>query len=434
MGLQRSNKKNEQRRRMIEYTRTILENGLRVLVHEDKTTPLVAVNVLYNVGAKDESPDKTGFAHLFEHLMFGGSTNIKDYDGPIQLAGGDCNAFTNSDLTNFYQVLPVENIETALWLESDRMLSLDFNQKSLEVQRKVVLEEFNETCLNKPYGDAWHHLSSLAYKKHPYRWPTIGLVPKHIEDANLEDVESFFFSHYRPNNAILVFSGNISEEKALNLTKKWFEDIPKSDIPKRNLPQEPKQDKLQKKEISSNVPIDALYMAFHMPDRLHEDYYAIDLLSDVICNGRSSRFYKSLYKEQKIFSSIDAYITGSIDPGLLVIEGRLNDGFTLEFAEQKVWEELDKLKKEGITELELQKYKNKVESNIEFSEASILNKAINLAFFELIGKPEMVNTETSLYNNVTIADVERVAHEILVPENCSELFYKSETSKEDVQV
>lgn len=416
---------------MIEYSKTILDNGLRVLVHEDKTTPLVALNVLYNVGAKDESVEKTGFAHLFEHLMFGGSKNIKDYDGPIQLAGGDCNAFTNSDLTNFYQVLPAENIETALWLESDRMLSLDFNQKALDVQRKVVLEEFNETCLNKPYGDAWHHLISLAYKEHPYRWPTIGLVPKHIEDATLEDVENFFFSHYRPNNAILVFSGNLDHNKAVQLANKWFSDIPRSEISKRKLPKEPKQKALQRKITKNKVPIDALYMAFHMPDRLHEDYYAIDLLSDVICNGRSSRFYKSLYKEQKIFSSIDSYITGSIEPGLLVIEGRLSDGFTLEYAEQKVWEELEKIKKDGITEQELQKYKNKVESTIEFSEASILNKAINLAFYELIGKTELINTETKLYNNVSIEDVHRLANEILVLENCSELFYKSDKTNLD---
>lgn len=411
---------------MIEYSRTTLSNGLRVLIHEDKTTPLVAVNVLYNVGSKDESPEKTGFAHLFEHLMFGGSTNIKDYDGPIQMAGGDCNAFTNNDLTNFYQVLPVENIETALWLESDRMLSLDFNQRSLDIQRKVVLEEFNETCLNKPYGDAWHHLTDLAYKKHPYRWPTIGLIPKHIEDANLKDVEDFFFSHYRPNNAILVYSGNIDKEKAISLSEKWFGEIPNSKIPERNLPIEPKQIEFKRKIVKNNVPIDALYMAFHMPGRLHKDYHAVDLLSDVICNGRSSRFYKSLYKEQKIFSSIDAYITGNIEPGLLVIEGKLNDGVTLEQAEEKVWEELEKIKKEGVTELELQKYKNKVESTIEFSEASILNKAINLAFFELIGKPEMINTETILYNNINVEDIHRVACEILIPENCSELFYKTE--------
>jgi len=416
---------------MIKYSKTILDNGLKVLVHEDKTTPLVAVNVLYDVGAKDELATKTGFAHLFEHLMFGGSKNIKDFDGPIQLAGGDCNAFTNSDLTNFYQVLPAENIETALWLESDRMLSLDFNQKALDVQRKVVLEEFNETCLNKPYGDAWHELVSLAYKQHPYRWPTIGLIPKHIEDATLDDVEKFFFAHYRPNNAILVFSGNIEKEKAVDLANKWFSEIPPSDILKRNLPIEPKQNGFQRKITKRNVPIDALYMAFHMPDRLHHDYYSIDLLSDVLCNGRSSRFYKNLYKEQKIFSSIDAYITGNIDPGLLVIEGRLNEGFTLEYAEQKVWEELEEIKTKGITELELQKYKNKVESTIEFSEASILNKAINLAFYELIGKIELINTETDLYNKVNIQDVQRLANEILVQENCSELFYKSETANID---
>ena len=412
---------------MINYSKTILDNGLRVLVHEDKSTPLVAVNVLYDVGARDESIDKTGFAHLFEHLMFGGSQNIADYDGPIQKAGGDCNAFTNNDLTNFYEILPVENVETALWLESDRMMSLNFNQKSLDTQKKVVVEEFNETCLNKPYGQVWHELSELVYKEHPYKWPTIGLEPKHIEDADLDDVKKFFYTYYRPNNAILVFSGNIEKSRAFDLSQKWFGMIPKGDVPKRNIPQEPKQLEHRLKKSKSEIPIDALYMAFRIPGRLHEDYYTIDLLSDVICNGKSSRLYKKLYKEEQVFSSIDAYISGNIDPGILVIEGKPNDDYSVEQAEKKVWEELEKLKTTFIQESELQKYKNKVESNIEFAESNILNKAINLAFFELIGCPERINNEMEFYEKVNVEDIQRLAIEILKPENCSVLHYLKNT-------
>ena len=408
---------------MIKYTKAVLENGLRVLVHEDRSTPLIAVNVLYDVGARDESEKRTGFAHLFEHLMFGGSKNVKDYDGPIQKAGGDCNAFTNNDLTNFYQILPADNVETALWLESDRMMRLDFNQKSLDTQKKVVIEEFNETCLNKPYGTVWHDLSSLVYKVHPYRWPTIGLEPKHIADASLEDVEQFFYSYYRPNNAILVFSGNIDHDKAVGLSEKWFGGIPKGELPERQIPIEPQQKDHRFLEKKSAVPIDALYMAFRIPGRLHQDYYAIDLLSDVICNGRSSRLYKKLYKEQKIFSSIDAYISGNIDPGILVIEGKPNDGFSLEYGKQKIWEELEKIKDQLVEPEELQKYVNKVESNIEFSESNILNKAINLAFFELIGHTERINNEIEFYQKVKVEDIKRVANDILVEENCSVLHY-----------
>ena len=308
---------------MIDFSRFELANGLRVVVHEDKSTPMIAVNILYNVGARDESPDKTGFAHLFEHLMFGGSANIPNFDEPIQMAGGENNAFTNNDITNFYNILPAENIETAFWLESDRMLSLNFSKESLEVQRKVVLEEFKETCLNQPYGDVWHHISEMAYKVHPYQWPTIGKVPKHVEDATLEDVKNFFYKYYRPNNAILVVSGNTTVEIMKALSAKWFGQIPKGDdVGAKNIPQEPKQQQLVQRTKYAKVPIDSLYLAFHIPGRVDEDYYATDLLSDVLSNGASARLYRRLLKEKRLFSQIDAYITGNIDPGLLIIEGK----------------------------------------------------------------------------------------------------------------
>lgn len=410
---------------MIEFSKFTLANGLKVLVHEDDSTPLVAINILYNVGSKDESPDKTGFAHLFEHLMFGGSANIADFDGPIQRAGGENNAFTNSDITNFYDILPAQNIETAFWLESDRMLSLNFDKKVLAIQQKVVVEEFKETCLNEPYGDVWHHLSDMAFKVHPYRWPTIGKVPEHVEDATLEDVKTFFYNYYRPNNAILVVSGNAKVDQVKKLSQKWFGAIESGKIPGRNIPLEPPQIKLEKRINKARVPVDALYMAFHMPERTHKDFYATDLLSDVLCNGQSSRLYRRLLKEQKLFNAIDCYITGSIDPGLLVIEGKPIDGVSLEQAEAAIWKELEELKKELIPEKELQKLKNKIESVLSFSELNILNKAINLAFFELLGDSNLINEEGGHYQMVTTEDIKRMACEILTQENCSALHYEA---------
>jgi len=417
---------------LIEFSRFELANGLRVVVHEDKSTPMVAVNILYNVGARDESPDKTGFAHLFEHLMFGGSANIPNFDEPIQMAGGENNAFTNNDITNFYSILPAENVETAFWLESDRMLSLNFSKESLEVQRKVVLEEFKETCLNQPYGDVWHHLSDMAYKVHPYQWPTIGKVPKHVEDATLEDVKNFFYKYYRPNNAILVISGNTTTEAIKALAEKWFGQIPKGEVITKNIPQEPKQQQLVQRTKYAKVPIDSLYLAFHISGRGNKDYYATDLLSDVLSNGASARLYRRLLKEKRLFSQIDAYVTGNIDPGLLIIEGKPVEGVSLAQAKMVIWEELEALKKDLIPEKELLKYKNKVESTLVFSEISILNKAINLAFFELLGDIDLINREKEIYQEITVADIQRLAQTIFVVENCSELHYKAEKVEEEV--
>lgn len=403
----------------------MLKNGLRVLLHEDKSTPMVAVNVLYDIGSKDENPAKTGFAHLFEHLMFGGSANIPDFDDPIQLAGGENNAFTNNDMTNFYDVLPAENLEVALWLESDRMLSLNFDDKVLETQRKVVVEEFKETCLNEPYGDVWHHISKLAYKTHPYRWPTIGLEPKHVEDAKMEDVRDFFFRFYRPNNAILVIAGNVKPEKALKLAEKWFGDIPTGDGYFRALPVEPAQTEFREKIVEAKVPVDAVYLSFHTCSRTHPDFYAVDLLSDVMASGPSSRLYRKLLKERKIFSHIDCYITASNDPGLLIIEGKPTNGVSMEAAEAALWEEINLLVEQPIAQSELEKIVNKSESSLVFSEVSVLNKAINLAFFELVGDASIINRETVLYQAVTVADIQRVATDIFRRENCSKLIYKA---------
>ena len=411
---------------MIKFSKFTLDNGLRVIVHEDDSTPMAAVNILYNVGARDESPDKTGFAHLFEHLMFGGSKNIPQFDDPIQMAGGESNAFTNSDITNFYDLVPLENLETVLWLESDRMLSLNFSEKSLDVQRKVVVEEFKETCLNQPYGQVWHHLSDLAYKVHPYRYPTIGKIPKHVEDATLDDVKKFFNKYYCPNNSILVLAGNIKLEEAKALAQKWFGDIPSGNVPQRNLPQEPQQNEFREFFTQTNVPADAIYLAFHTPGRGEKDYYATDLLSDILGNGRSSRLYQRLVKEEQIFTQLDAYVTGYLDPGLLVIEGKPAKGISKEKAESAIWNEIDLIKNELVEERELAKIKNKLESALEFSESSILNKAINLAFFELLGDAELINSEAIVYQNVTAQEIQDMACRILTKGNCSELYYKME--------
>ncbi|MEM1327496.1 MAG: pitrilysin family protein [Bacteroidota bacterium] len=419
---------------MITYDRFVLDNGLRVIVHEDRSTPMVAVNVLYDVGSRDESPDRTGFAHLFEHLMFGGSANVPEFDEPLQLAGGENNAFTNSDVTNFYNLLPAQNIETAFWLESDRMLSLNFDEEVLETQRKVVVEEFKETCLNQPYGDAWHHLSEMVFQSHPYRWPTIGKTMQHVEEANMDDVKSFYFKYYRPNNAILVVSGNTDATSVKVLAEKWFGDIPNGAIPKRELPQEADQHEERGVEICSDVPLNAIYMAFQMFDRLHSDYYVADLLSDILCNGRSSRLYQRLLKQKQLFSQIDCYVSGSIDKGVLVVEGRPAEKVDMVTAEAAIWAELDQLVAEGVEEQELQKVKNRVESTLVFSEMSILNKAINLAFFEVLGDVDRINQEASIYQKITTTDIQRVAKQLLRKDNCSTLRYRSNSSIEPTAV
>ena len=408
---------------MISFDRYTFDNGLRLIVHEDKSSPMVAVNVVYDVGSRDEDPSKTGFAHLFEHLMFGGSQNIPDFDGPIQNAGGENNAFTNTDMTNFYNVLPAENVETALWLESDRMQQLVFSEKALNIQKKVVIEEFKETCLTQPYGDVWHHLSELVYEKHSYRWPTIGKSPSHIENAKLEDVVHFFNKHYTPSNAVLVISGNMSGKKAYELVDKWFSNIPSGIKYERKLDYDSPQHSKKQKVVKGNVPLEALYLSFNMVDRGHPDYYAYDLLSDVLSNGRSSRLFQRLFKENQYFSQIDAFISGTFDPGMFVIEGRPMPNINTEKAKQAIWNELEILKAQPIDSRELQKLKNKIESSLEYSEVNILHKSMSLAYFELLGDANLINKEAEEYQKVTSEDIQRVAQHIFKSENCTELIY-----------
>jgi predicted Zn-dependent peptidase len=409
----------------MEYTKHTLANGLTVITHTDNTSPMVAMNLLYNVGARDEDPALTGFAHLFEHLMFGGSANIPDYDTPLQHAGGENNAFTNNDYTNYYLTLPYQNLETAFWLESDRMLELDFSEESLAVQKKVVTEEYRQRYLNQPYGDAWILLRGLAFTTHPYRWPTIGKEIRHIEEARLSDVKSFFFSHYAPNNAILTIAGHVSPDEAMILAEKWFGPIPSRIVPVRNLPAEPPQLEARQLIKSGNVPGPAVYLAFHMGDRLSRNYYLTDLLSDILSSGMSARLFLNLVKDKKLFSDLDAYISGDRDPGLFIVSGRVSEGVDPEHAIREVWTELEKLKDKPVPPRELDKVLNRMESNLLFHNMNILNKAMNLAYYEWLGDPGMLSRELEIYRSVSASELQSAAMDIFRPENCSTLIYKS---------
>ncbi len=410
---------------MIHFEKFVLDNGLRVIFHEDKSTPMAAVNVLYDVGARDEDPTRTGFAHLFEHLMFGGSLHIPNYDEPLQMAGGENNAYTTNDMTNYHLQLPAENIETALWLESDRMLSLAFDENSLDVQRKVVLEEFKEHYINKPYGDVWHKMRALAYKRHPYRWMTIGKELSHIENANLQDVKEFFFKHYTPSNAILTVAGNLKPEDAKKLTQKWFGDIPPGEKYKRTLPQEPQQTAPAAIEVKADVPLDALYKCWHVCSRLDDRYYPMDLVTEILGNGASSRLYQSLVKEQQLFSNIQCGHLGSMDAGLLHIDGKLVKGVSMKKAETALLAELDKIKNESVSEAELQKVKNRTESLMAFEDISLTNRANSLAIYELLGDAELMNRELERYQAVTATDIRKECQTIFSENNCSTLYYMS---------
>lgn len=408
---------------MINFEKFELDNGLKVIVQQDNSTPLVAFNLLYDVGARDEDPNRTGFAHLFEHLMFGGSVNISNYDEIVEKAGGQSNAFTSNDITNYYITLPKENLEQAFRLESDRMLGLAFTPKSLEVQRQVVVEEFKQNYLNQPYGDIHLLLRSLAYKKHPYQWPTIGKEVSHIENATMDEVKSFFNKHYAPNNAILVIAGDVELEQVRHLSQKWFGSIERREYYIRNIPIEPKQTKARILKVKRDVPIDVIYKAFHMCSRSHEDFFATDLISDILSRGHSSRLNHSLVKEQKLFTNIDAFVGGSIDSGLFYFAGKLAPNIKMQDAEKGIDDEIEKLKVNFVSNNELRKAKNKVISAHMFSELNVLNKAINLATSELIGDANLVNKQIDLYESVTVDKIMTIAQEIFRKENSNTLYY-----------
>ncbi|MGB1205666.1 MAG: M16 family metallopeptidase [Chitinophagales bacterium] len=410
---------------MITYNTFQLKNGLRVVVHEDPFTPMAVVNVLYDVGARDEQEHHTGLAHLFEHLMFEGSKNIPNYDEVLHRAGGECNAFTSSDITNYYDSIPANNIETAFWLESDRMLSLSFEEKTLETQKNVVCEEFKETHINQPYGDVWHELQKLTYTTHPYKWPVIGKDLAHIKQTTLQDIKDFFFTHYRPNRAILSIAGGIKTAEIKPLVEKWFGDIPVGPTYKRALPLEPIQQAPKALYLTADVPLDAIYMAFHTCKRSDAEFYATDLMSDILANGGSSRLYRKLVKEQAIFNTIDAYSYDALDKGLFVIEGKLNKGVSFEEAEAALWQELELLQNGELTEYEFRKIKNRVESSIAFAETSLKTKAFSLAYYWLLGDITEVNREVQRYEEVTITQCQKIAKTIFQKHFCSTIYYKA---------
>ena len=409
---------------MISYEKMVLQNGLTVLMHEDKNTPIASISVLYKVGSRDEHPEKTGFAHLFEHLMFGGSVNIPDYDGVMQRAGGENNAYTNHDYTHFFTTLPAVNIETALWLESDRMLELMLQKEVLDVQKKVVVEEFYETCLNLPYGDVWHELSALNYEKHPYKWPTIGVHPSQIEKANLTDVKKFYNKYYHPGNAILVIAGPISIKRMKELAMKWFSDIPSGKTIKNNYSSEPPKKEARHKQSEAEVPVDAIYMTFPCPARADKAFYAVDLLSDIFSNGPSSRLIHRLTRENKYFNQIDCYVTGDFDPGLIVFEGRPTEKISLKDAEEIISKEINDLKNQLIESAELQKWKNKAESTLVLSEMGIQSKSMNLGFFEALGNADLMNAESDIYQSLTAEEIQQAAQVWLKDDQKSVLTYK----------
>ena len=413
---------------MIKFERFTLNNGLKVIIHHDPSTTLVAFNVLYNIGARDENPEKTGFAHLFEHLMFEGSVHIPSYDKPLQMAGGENNAFTTNDITNYYITLPKENIESAFWLESDRMIGLDFSQEKLEIQKNVVIEEFNQRYLNQPYGDSSLLLRPLAYKVHPYQWATIGKKIDHIQNATLDDVKDFFFHHYAPNNAILSISGNVNTDEIKTLCEKWFGSINKKEIAKRNILKEPEQKQARTQTVYRNVPFDAIYKAFHMSSKLEKEYYTTDLISDLLSNGKSSRLYQNLVKDKKLFSDINAYITGDIDAGLFIITGKLMKSVKMEDAEKEINSELNKIVEGKIDDYEIEKVKNKFESVFEFGQLSATNKAMDLAYNELLGDANRINLEVKNYRSVTKKEIKEVATKLFNVNNSSTLYYLSKKS------
>lgn len=408
---------------MIDYKEWQLSNGLKVVLNEDPNTPLVVVNLLYNVGAKNENPELTGIAHLFEHLMFSGSKNAPDYDELIQKAGGENNAFTSNDITNYYITLPKENLELALWLESDRMNDLNLDQNSLDVQKKVVIEEFKQRYFNQPYGDVWLHLRPLCYKKHPYQWPTIGKSIEQIEKVTMADANSFYQQFYSPNNCTLSIAGNVSLEDCKRLVAKHFENLPKATIKTRKYEFEVPQTERRFISVEADVPFDALYMAFPVEEKNDRLFQVADLLTDVLSGGNSSRFYYSLVKEQQLFGDVSAYLTGEDEPGLLVITGKLSAGISLKQAEKAVWSEINLLINKGLLDNELEKIINKKLTAEVYSEMQILSKAMKLAFFHGSGKLSEVNNVISILRSVTDQEIIDYAKSHLVANKCNVLHY-----------
>ena len=404
---------------MIEYRQTRLANGLTVIANRDGASRMAAVNILYKVGARNEDPRRTGFAHLFEHLMFRGTREVPDFDTPVQMACGENNAFTNNDYTDFYITLPVANIETALWLESDRMTGLDLSAEACEVEKRVVIEEFRQRYLNQPYGDMNMLLRALAYERHPYRWATIGLAPDHIEAATLDEVRDFYRRFYHPSNAILSVSADIDPDEVFALAEKWFASIADSGCAATPIPPEPEQRAARRRVVERDVPATAITVAYHMGDRLSRDFHAGDMTSDLLAGGDSARLYEHLVKGEKLFSGVNAYITGDVDCGLFVFTGQLLPSTTEERAEVALRREAEELMRGAISDYEMEKVKNKFEANTLFGELNVMNKAMNLGYYAMLGDTALVNREVEIYRSLTADDVADFSRRTFRAENSS---------------
>lgn len=408
---------------MINLRRITLDNGLRVLVHEDHTTPLVACNVVYNVGSRDEHPDHTGFAHLMEHFMFTGSKNVPDFDNALQKVGAINNAYTSQDLTNYYIVLPANNIETAFWVESDRMLELAFEQRSLDVQKNVVIEEFKENYLNRPYGDLMMLFNQMAYERHPYQWLPIGKKVEHIAEVTMDMIKDFYYKFYRPNNAVLVVAGNVHFEEVVPLVQKWFGDIPMGNTPAKNYPQELPQTTARHLTVKRDAPSDLLLKGWHMCNRMHPDYYACDLLSDMFGTGQSSYLYKELVTDRKMFTDISASIMGTHDEGLFLISGRPVEGVSAQDADKALCDFLYQYQFGPTFPHDLRKVQNRAESVLLQNDIKIDDRASNIAVGEIISNAEYFLNESQHYFDVTEDQMRRLSSELFTKEGSCTLYY-----------
>jgi predicted Zn-dependent peptidase len=409
---------------MINYERFQLENGLEFLVHEDHSSEMAVMNILYKVGSRNEIPGKTGLAHFFEHLMFGGSRNAAVFDLELERVGGESNAFTNTDITNYYITLPAINIETAFWLESDRMLQLNLSKKTIDVQRKVVVEEFKQRYLNQPYGDAMHKLRDLAFVQHPYRWPTIGRSIGEVKSYSKQDVEEFYFTHYRPDNAVVVVAGKVGVEQVKRLAQKWFSDIPPGEIPKKTIPREEKQAGKKVQYVQADVPTDALYKAYHVPGRMEKGFLECDLVTDILGFGRSSVLEQKLVKNSPIFASCNAYLLGNVDPGLMIIMGKMEKGRSAEEAEEILDESIREFKGKLVSQEIIDKVKNQTEAMKSYDAVQLLKRAMNLAYYAHLGDPELYQWEYETKMSITADQISRTAQDILIEDNASVMYYK----------
>jgi predicted Zn-dependent peptidase len=409
---------------MLNFERFKLKNGLRLITHYDPESPLASIDIHYRVGSRNDDPRQTGMAHLMEHLMFSGTPSVPSFDMVVQNAGGENNAFTTCDSTNYNITLPANNIGAALMLEADRMRNIKISKSNFEREKKVVLEEFKETCLNKPYGDSFHLLCQLAYKRHPYRWPTIGIDEKTIASLDLKMAKNFYHEFYQPSNAVLTINSNLPGKDLLEMVDHYFGNIKSTTGKTNKYPKEPVQNKIRSSVAPRKTPADAIYMAFRMGSRLEHDFYVADVISDLLSNGHSTRLFKRLVRGKKLVSTIDASITGSLDPGLFIIEAKAIPGKSIEVVEEAIWAELDDLKSKLIPEKELTKIKNTIEASLLFSEVNGLNKAITLGFFEMLGNAELANQEGDKYQAITREDILNVSKNIFRKENCSKVYYE----------